>query len=164
MCLRHRTSSLILPALFGHFWPLVIELHHMAVSVSSQAQMLSHSQVSYFQQLSYLRQKPGVILSQSLPVSFCCHISIAEAVLHGGCSANVFVKEFLPRLLGDGFGWHGARWLKKHCRERYSNSLTISHLRPINEQQCSNALRNCSGHACLISAMNKSIERLRRNK
>lgn len=114
---------------------LVTELHHLTVPVSSQAQMWS--QVSYFHQLSYLGQKPGVILDQSLPVSFCCHVSIAEAVLYGGCSANVFVKEFLPRLLGDGFGWHGAaRWLKMHCREkRHSNSLTISHWRPINEQQ-----------------------------
>lgn len=95
---------------------LVTELHHLTVPVSSQAQMWS--QVSYFQQRSYLGQKPRVILDQSLPVSFCCHISIAEAVLYGGCSANVFVKEFLPRLLGDGFGWHGAAgWLKMHCRE-----------------------------------------------
>ncbi len=77
----------------------ISELHHLAGEVSPQAQM--RPQI-HFQ--SYLCQKPGVILNQSRPVGFCRHVSIAEAVLYGGCSANVFVKKFLPRLLRDGFG------------------------------------------------------------
>lgn len=71
-----------------------------------------------------------MILNQTLPVGFCSHIGIAEPVLYSRRRANVLVEELLPRLLRDGFRWHGARSHKSLQKERQRHSITISHMRP----------------------------------
>lgn len=52
----------------------------------------------------YLAQQPRVVLGEPCPVSVRGDSRILEAVLDGGGRADVLIQEFLPRLLGDGFG------------------------------------------------------------
>lgn len=55
----------------------------------------------------YLAQKPRVILGESCPVSDWSDSGILETVLDGRGCADILIQELLPRLLRDGFGWHG---------------------------------------------------------
>lgn len=74
---------------------------------SSAAQQEQHGKKSFEKKAKrspYLAQQPGVVLGEPCPVSVRGDSRILEAVLDGGGRADVFIQEFLPRLLGDGFG------------------------------------------------------------
>lgn len=83
----------------------------------------------------YLAQEPRVVLGESRPVGVRRDSGILEAVLDGGGRADVLIQELLPRLLRDGFGWHGylvwieKQFVKVEIRRRVrSSQITPSHL------------------------------------
>lgn len=78
----------------------------------------------------YLAQKPRVVLGESRPVGVWGDSGILETVLDGRGCTDILIQELLPRLLRDGFGWHGYLiWIKKkkNTKKKQSGTESSSH-------------------------------------